>query len=119
MYKFGERKWFNYFSCTDKIPLIMKDKEEIPLNHFQLNVLLDKEREKIYNHLLENGVFCGTCKEHCTEGVLIEQIYLTVQNDIKITGKCKKCQSDVTRILEFGLDREFYKMADEFRESIQ
>ena len=97
----------------------MKDKEEITLNHFQLNVLLDEEREKIYNHLLENGVFCNTCKDNCPEGVQVEQLFLTKQNDIKIKGKCKKCQSDVTRILEFGLDREFYKMADDFRESIQ
>jgi len=97
----------------------MQDKKEIPLNHFQVNVLLDNERQKIYNHLLENGVYCNTCKDNCPDGVHVEHIYLTNQNDIKITGKCKRCQSNVTRILEFGLDREFYKMADDFRESIQ
>ncbi len=97
----------------------MKNKEDIQINHFQLNVLLDEERKQLYNYLLEKGVYCTNCEDNCEDGVEVKQIYLTRLNDIKIEGSCKRCGGPVARVMEFGEKREFYDRADDFRESIK
>jgi hypothetical protein len=96
----------------------MNKNEDIQINRFQLNVLLDEERMHLFNYLLENGVYCVKCEDNCQEGVEVNEIFLTRLNDIKVRGTCKKCGGEVARIMEFGEDREFYKQADHFRESI-
>ena len=97
----------------------MSPKTDIYINSFQLNILLNDEKKRVYKYLIENGIWCTTCQEICTEGVKVEEIYLTRLNDIKIHGTCNKCEGKVTRVVEFGEDREFYQSADKFRESIE
>ena len=50
---------------------------------------------------------------------MVKEIYLTNLNDIMVRGTCNICNGKVTRIMEFGDDKEFYKKANEFRKAIK
>ena len=97
----------------------MNRPKEIQINQFQLNILLNDEKKQGYKYLLKNGVFCSTCKGICTEGVNVIEIHLNSLNDIIIHGTCKVCNGKVTRIMEFGEDKEFFAKANDFRKSIK
>jgi hypothetical protein len=97
----------------------MKKLTDIMINKFQLNVLLDDEQKEGFDYLLNRGVLCSICGGICSEGVEIKEIYLNSLNDIMIRGNCKVCNGKVTRIMEFGEDKEFFKKANSFRNSIK
>ena len=96
----------------------MKKLTDIKINGFQLNVLLNDEQKEGFEYLQNQGVFCSTCKGICSKGVEIKEIYLNSLNDIMIRANCKVCNGQVTRIMEFGEDEEFFKKANDFRKSI-
>lgn len=96
----------------------MKRLTDIEINSFQLNILLNDEQKGVYDYLLSEGVFCRTCGGICTKGIEVKDIYLNSLNDIMVQGKCKVCDGDVVRIMEFGESKEFFNKANEFRESI-
>ncbi|HBX52752.1 MAG: hypothetical protein A2275_08990 [Bacteroidetes bacterium RIFOXYA12_FULL_35_11] len=93
--------------------------EEIPINIFQLNILLDENEKDGFEYIKNNNVYCVTCKKMCVKGIEIKEMYLTSLNDIKICGICNKCKNKVTRILEFGENKRFFNNANKFRKSIQ
>ncbi|MBP7506208.1 MAG: hypothetical protein KA807_00180 [Prolixibacteraceae bacterium] len=96
----------------------MNRQSEIQISWFQLVFLLDEERMHDYNYLLEKGVFCVHCRGVAEKGIVVEKIYLTSLNDIMVKGKCKVCNGNVARIMEFGEDEEFFSKANVFRKSI-
>jgi heterodisulfide reductase subunit C len=96
----------------------MNNKGEIALNHFQLNVLLNDEKKEYFNYLINNGVTCVHCQDICRKGVEVKEVRLTRLNDIKVKGICNKCGNPVTRVMEFGEEKEFFEQADHFRKSI-
>jgi hypothetical protein len=97
---------------------MMKKLNEIQINHFQLNVLLNVEQKEVFDYLLNEGVYCRTFGGTCSKGVEIKEIHLNSLNDIMVVGKCKACNGDVVRIMEFGENKEFFNKANEFRESV-
>ena len=97
----------------------MKSTIEIPINQFQLAILLNEEQKVSYKFMLENGVFCVQCGSICEKGIEVEKIYLTNLNDVKVQGVCKVCNGKVVRIVEFGEDKAFYEKATNFRKSIK
>ncbi|HEX2935321.1 MAG TPA: hypothetical protein VHO72_08205 [Bacteroidales bacterium] len=97
----------------------MNKPNEIQLNQFQLNILLNDEQKQGYAFLLEKGVYCKQCDGIAAKGVVVEEVFLTNLNDIKVCGTCKACNGKVVRIMEFGEDRAFYEKADEFRQAIK
>ena len=97
----------------------MHKNSNLVINEFQLNVLIDEKQKQIFKYILDNGVYCTTCGDNCKKGVRVNEIQLTSLNDIMIRGNCNKCNGEFARIFEFGEDREFYKKADNFRESIK
>jgi len=92
---------------------------DIKINRFQLNVLLNDEHKKVFNVILQQGVFCSTCGGNCSKGVEVREIFLNSLNDIMIRGNCNACNGKVTRIMEFGEDKEFFEKANKFRKSIK
>ena len=97
----------------------MERPPEIQINIFQLNILLDDKQKDDYNYLLNNGVFCSRCGDICTKGIIVKVIYLTPLNDIMVQGTCKECGGKLTRIIEFGEDKDFYEKANDFRKLIR
>lgn len=97
----------------------MNKPQEIQLNQFQLSILLNDEQRQGYTFLLEKGVYCKQCGGIAPKGVIVEKVFLTNLNDLKVCGTCKACNGEVTRIMEFGEDRAFYEKADEFRKAIR
>lgn len=93
--------------------------EEIPINIFQLNILLDKKEKEVLENITNSNVYCVKCKKMCVKGIEIKEMYLTSLNDIKICGICNKCKNKVTRILEFGENKKFFDKANKFRKSIK
>lgn len=93
--------------------------QEIEINTFQLNILLDKTDKNGFDYLLNNGVYCSNCNSICSKVEKNYNICLTKLNDIKIEGKCAKCKTKVVRIMEFGENENFYKRAINLRKSIQ
>ena len=96
----------------------MTKQKDILLNIFQLNRLLSDKEKGGYEYLLQDGVYCSTCKDTCSQGVEVNEIYLSSLNDIKVQGICNKCGGKVTRIMEFGEDKAFFEKAKEFRKSL-
>ena len=92
--------------------------DEIKLNQFQLNILLNQEEKEDYQYILNLGIYCVRCEEMCPKGVEVIDNILNSMNDILIKGRCKKCGKTVKRFIEFGEDREFYERAQAFRKSI-
>lgn len=93
----------------------MNRQPEIQLNRFQLALLLDSAKERFYNEVLANNVFCSHCGGIAGKGIRVEEIYLTSLNDIKVCGTCRVCNGKVARIIEFGEDKTFYEKANKFR----
>ena len=97
----------------------MKRLTDIKINRFQLNVLLDDQQKEGFNFLVKQNIYCVTCSGFCKKGVIIEEIFLNSLNDIMIKGKCKVCNGQVARIMEFGEDKDFFNKANDFRKSIE
>jgi|SRR5690554_5468324 Zn-finger nucleic acid-binding protein len=97
----------------------MKGLPEIPINLFQLAVLLDEVERHFYNVVIDSYVYCAQCRGVASEGVEVEKIFLNSVNDIRVEGRCRKCNGEVGRLFEFGEIKEFYEKACHFRESIR
>ena len=97
----------------------MAQLKKMQINRFQLHLLVNDEEKEAFDYLADHGVFCSTCGEICPEGVLINKLYLNSFNDIVLEGNCKHCKGRVTRIMEFGEDRDFFNKACDFRKSIE
>ena len=91
---------------------------DIIINDFQMNILLDEKKKKIYKDILNQNVFCSTCRGLSRKGVLVTEIHLNALNDIRIQGICKVCQGKVSRTMEFGEDETFYERATKLRRTI-
>ncbi len=91
---------------------------EIPINRFQLAILLNDEEKQGYKYLLNEGVICMNCGGIAKKGIVVEEIFLTSLNDIMVKGICKVCNGKVARIMEFGEDKAFYEKANNFRKAI-
>ena len=92
--------------------------DEIKLNPFQLNVLLNEEDKEEYKYIVEEEIFCMKCEDHCTEGVEIKEHFLNSMNDLLLKGNCKKCGTPFNHFIDFGEDPDFFKRAVAFRKSI-
>lgn len=97
----------------------MKELPEIPINRFQLAVLLDELEKHFYNFVLENLVYCIQCRGFAAEGVEVEKLFLDSMNDIRVEGRCRKCGGRVARLFEFGKKNLFNRRASRLRESIE
>ncbi len=95
----------------------MSRQKQIQINQFQLNTLLNQEQKEGFKYLLREGVYYTTCGGSATD-VTVEEIHLNTLNDIMVRGICGKCKGKVTRIMEFGEDKEFLEKANNFRKSI-
>ncbi len=78
--------------CMGKLP-------EIKINSFQLAVLLDEAKKLFYRFVIENHVFCAQCGEIAHEGIEVTEVYLTALNDVRVRGRCRKCNGEVIRRL--------------------
>ena len=96
----------------------MKRSPEIPINQFQLAILLDEERKQDYKYFLNEGVFCSHCGGVAKKGIVVTEIYLTSLNDIVVRGTCNVCNGIVAHTMEFGEDEAFYEEANDFRKAI-
>ena len=96
----------------------MKRPPEIPINRFQMAILLDEKRKQDYQFLLDEGVICFQCGGIAQKGIVVTEMYLTSLNDIYVRGTCNVCQGKVARIMEFGEDKAFYEKACDFRKAI-
>ena len=97
----------------------MKQPIEIPINQFQLAVLLNVEQNQIYKFMIAEGVFCTQCCGIAANGIEVKEIYLTKLNDIRVHGTCNVCNGKVARIMEFGEVKAFYEKANDYREAIK
>ena len=93
----------------------MIDFDDIEINKFQLNALLNHQERKGFKYLLENDVYCNTCNDICKYGVSNYKLYLDRFNDIKVIGECTLCGTQVTRVMEFGENESFFRKAVQFR----
>lgn len=96
----------------------MKRRSQIQINRFQLGVLLNGLEKEFLNCIIENMVYCSHCGKMALKGIFVKEIYLTKQNDVKVFGICKACSTDVVRLFEFGIQKEFFIRADNLRSSI-
>lgn len=96
----------------------MEKLPEIKINSFQLAVLLDEAKKLFYRFVIENLVFCAQCREIVHEGIDVIEVCLTELNDIRVRGRCRKCNGEVIRLFAFGGDKAFYEKASRLRESI-
>jgi len=97
----------------------MKRPKEIRINKFQLNILLNYKQKKSLDFIVNHNVYCSTCRGICEKGIEIKEYVLDSLNDIMIVGNCKVCNGKVARIMEFGEDEDFYKRANDFRNSLK
>jgi len=97
----------------------MKKNEDMPINQFQLNVLLSKEEKEFYNYVIESNVFCTRCGKTCEQGITVDSLLLTSTNDIVVQGTCNVCRGKVARVMEFGENKEFNKKAMNFRKTVK
>lgn len=95
----------------------MKKLPEITINPFQLGVLLGKVEKHFYSVVIENYVYCAQCRGFANEGIDVEEIVLTDLNNIRVRGRCRKCNGEVARLFEYGENKDFYGKARRFRES--
>lgn len=91
---------------------------EIPINRFQLAILLNEKEKQDFQFLINEGVICVHCDGIAKNGIVVTETYLTPLNDIMVRGTCNVCGGKVTRIMEFGEDKAFYKKANDFRKAI-
>lgn len=105
-------RWNQPKYCT------MKELPEIPINRFQLAVLLDELEKHFYNFVLENLIYCIQCRGFAADGVEVEKLFLDSMNDIRVEGRCYKCGGRVARLFEFGGKKEFNEKARRFRKLI-
>ena len=92
---------------------------EIQINKFQLGILLTGLDKKFFNCIIENNIYCSHCKNFAIKGILVDTIYLTKLNDVRVFGRCKICNSEVARLFEFGNEKVFGEKANKLRESIK
>lgn|GEM_PF-616669 len=97
----------------------MEKLPEIKINSFQLAVLLDEAKKLFYKFVIENLVFCAQCRETAHEGIDVTEVYLTASNDVRVRGRCRKCDGEVIRLFAFGGNKMFYEKACRLRESIR
>ncbi len=97
---------------------VMKQPPEIPINQFQLTILLNDEQKDFYSYVLAENVFCSKCAGSAIKGIDVKEIFLTNLNDVLVHGTCNECNGKVARIFEFGEDKAFYEKANRFRKSI-
>ncbi len=97
----------------------MEVHSEIQINKFQLGVLLTGLDKKFYDCIIENNVYCSHCKQNAIKGILVDTIYLTKLNDVRVFGRCKVCNSEVARLFVFGKEKVFGVKANKLRESIK
>lgn len=97
----------------------MKKLEDLKINIFKLNLLLDEDDNIDLEYLLEIGVYCSNCKGICSGIEKNYDIYLTPANDVRVEGKCIDCKNDVARILEFGDNKDFFDKAIELRKMLK
>jgi hypothetical protein len=103
------------FKSSEKV---MKQPPEIPINPFQLAILLNDEQKDFYSYVLAENVFCCNCGGSAIKGIEVKEIFLTNLNDVLVRGTCNECNGKVARIFEFGEDKAFYEKANRFRNSI-
>jgi len=96
----------------------MKRPPQIPLNQFQLAILLNDDEKQFYNAVLAENVFCRSCAGSVAKGVTVTEIHLTDLNDLLVRGNCKVCKGLVARTFEFGDQKAFYDRAMKFRKDI-
>lgn len=51
---------------------------------------------------IESNVFCGHCNDDHVTTIVDYHAYVLDNYDLLLKGKCKKCGSDVARVLETG-----------------
>lgn len=91
---------------------------EILINNFQLGALLSGLDRKFFFFIIKNSVYCSYCESFATNGIHVDRAYLTKMNDVRVFGRCKKCNSEVVRLFEFGNVEDFQERANKLRESI-
>jgi len=91
---------------------------DIEINKFQLNALLNYHEKKAFKYLLENEVLCTTCKSYCPRGVQNYTLYLDRFNDIRITGECTACGTQVSLVMPFGQNESFFRKSIQFRHTL-
>lgn len=91
---------------------------EIPINRFQLAILLNEQQKQDYQFMLDEGVFCSHCGGVAEKGIVVTEIFLNSLNDIFVCGTCKVCSGKVACTMEFGEDEAFYENANAFRKTI-
>ena len=106
----------SYIACQKKFKMTRLN--DIIINDFQLNILLNEEKKKIYKDIVNQNVYCSTCSGLCEKGIEITDIHLDPLNDIRIQGICRVCRGKVSRIMEFGEDEAFYQSANKLRKAI-
>jgi hypothetical protein len=89
----------------------MNEPIELIINQEQLNSLLSEEQRENFDYILKHNVFCGKCGGIAKLGIKVNQIILDSINDLRVEGICKKCNSNVARILEFGDNKDFIQKA--------
>ncbi|WP_075591437.1 hypothetical protein [Labilibacter marinus] len=93
----------------------MIDFNDIEINKFQLNTLLNHQEKRGFKYLLSNELLCETCNQHCNSGVSNYKIFLDRFNDIKVSGECTVCSSNVNMVMPFGENESFFRKAMQFR----
>ncbi|MGQ1788323.1 MULTISPECIES: hypothetical protein [unclassified Saccharicrinis] len=93
----------------------MIDFNDIEINKFQLNALLNHHEKRGFKYLLENEVQCDSCNGLCKHGVTNYSLYLDRFNDIKVTGECAECENQVSITMAFGENESFFRKAMQFR----
>ncbi len=88
---------------------------DIEINKFQLSELLSHKEKQGFKYLLKNGIYCSTCDDFCNIDILNLTIFLDRFNDIKVISRCTICQTEVSRIMEFGENESFFRKAVQFR----
>ena len=96
----------------------MGARREILINNFQLGALLSGLDRRFFLFIIKNNVYCSHCKSFAANGIHVDMAYLTRINDVRVLGRCKKCNSEVIRLFEFGNVEEFQERANILRESI-
>ena len=92
--------------------------KELSLNSVQLSNLLSEEEKDTYEFLLQQGVYCTSCRSICKEGVEVTSVTLNWLNDVVVNGRCKVCEQKISCVMEFGENQNFFIKAMEFRSSV-
>ena len=113
------KKTFSFVQSLWVVQIVFMGRlPEIKINSFQLAVLLDEGKKLFYRFVIENLVFCAQCRETAHEGIEVTEVYLTALNDVRVQGRCRKCNGEVIRLFAFGGNKAFYEKACRLRESI-